>query len=71
MVVKTANEYIIEQLAGRIRHLQDALNQAEKIVHILEKENEKLKDVLTSLASEKNEGYVLNSETFDEPVFTI
>lgn len=71
MVVKTSNEYITEQLAGRIRYLQDALNQAEKIIHTLEKENNRLKDVLINLTSENNQGYILDSEAFNEPVFTI
>lgn len=70
MVVKTSNEYITEQLAKRIRSLQDALNQAEQIIHSLEKENTRLKDVLTNLAS-NNEGYVLDSEAFNEPVCSV
>lgn len=71
MVVKTSNEYIAEQLASRIRYLQEALNQAEKIIHTLETENNRLKDVLVSLSSENNEGYVFDSEAFNEPVCTI
>lgn len=69
MVVKTANEYITEQLASRVRYLQEALYQAETIIHTLEKENQRLHDVLVSLAS-NNEGYVLDSEAFNESVCT-
>jgi small-conductance mechanosensitive channel len=71
MVVKTASEYIADQLIDRIRQLQTALNQAEEIMMSLEQENKRLKDALIGLASENKEGYVLNGEAFDEPVFAI
>lgn len=71
MVVKTAAEYMTDQLADRVKILQKALNQAEQIMFSLEKENQRLKDALTNLASENNTGYVLDSEAFNEPVFTV
>ena len=71
MVVKTANEYIADQLSDRIIQLQVALNQAEYIMISLEQENKRLKDALIGLASENKQGYVLNDEAFDEPVFAI
>ena len=71
MVVRTATEYMNDQLADRVKMLQKALNQAEKIITTLEKENNNLKDVLNNLTSENNEGYVLDSEAFNEPVFTV
>lgn len=71
MVVKTVTEYMNDQLTDRVRHLQKALNQAEHIMNILEAENRRLKDVLDSLASENNEGYVLDSEAFNGPVCTV
>jgi len=71
MVVKTITEYMNDQLVSRVDHLQKALNQAERIMHIIEEENRKLKDVLNSLTSENNEGYILDSEAFNEPVCTI
>jgi hypothetical protein len=71
MVVKTVTEYMNDQLVGRVDYLQQALNQAEHIMHILEEENQRLKDVLANLASENNEGYVLDSEAFNEPVLTV
>lgn len=71
MVVKTVTEYMNDQLASRVNHLQQALNQAEHIINILEEENQRLKDVLANLASENNEGYVLDSEAFNEPVLTV
>ena len=71
MVVRTATEYMNDQLANRVKSLQKALNQAEKIMNILESENQRLKDALANLASENNQGYILDSEAFNEPVLTI
>lgn len=71
MVVRTGVEYMTDQLADRVKILQKALNQAEKIMNSLEQENQRLKDVLANLASENNEGYVLDSEAFNEPMFTV
>jgi regulator of replication initiation timing len=71
MVVRTATEYMNDQLANRVKSLQKALNQAEKIMNTLELENQRLKDVLANLASENNGGYILDSESFNEPVFTV
>ena len=71
MVVRTITEYMNDKLAERVSTLQRALNQAEKIMNSLEQENQRLKDVLANLASENNEGYILDSETFNEPMFTV
>ena len=71
MVVRTITEYMNDKLSDRVATLQKALNQAEKIMNSLELENQRLKDVLANLASENNEGYILDSEAFNEPVFTI
>jgi cell division protein FtsB len=71
MVVRTATEYMNDQLANRVKSLQKALNQAEKIMNTLEKENQRLKDVLANLTSENNQGYILDSEAFNEPVLTV
>jgi regulator of replication initiation timing len=71
MVVRTAVEYMNDQLANRVKSLQKALNQAEKIMNTLELENKRLKDVLANLTSENNEGYILDSEAFNEPVLTV
>ena len=60
-----------DQLANRVKSLQKALNQAEKIMNTLESENQRLKDALANLASENNQGYILDSEAFNEPVLTI
>ena len=71
MVVRTATEYMNYQLANRVKSLQKALNQAEKIMNSLESENQRLKDALANLASENNQGYILHSENFNEPVLTV
>ena len=71
MIVRTAVEYMNDQLANRVKSLQKALNQAEKIMNTLESENQRLKDALANLASENNQGYILDSEAFNEPVLTI
>jgi cell division protein FtsB len=71
MVVRTATEYMNDQLANRVKSLQKALNQAEKIMNTLELENQRLKDALTNLASENTQGYILDSEAFNEPMLTI
>jgi hypothetical protein len=67
MVVKHLQEYMTDNLIDRIQKLQDALFQAENIMSLLEKENERLRYALDSLASD-NEGYILDSEAFNEPV---
>ena len=68
MVIKTLTEYMNDQLSDRISFLQSALNQAENIIMALEKENDRLKDVLAGLASDQNEGYILDSEAFNDSV---
>lgn len=70
MVVKSLQEYMTDNLIDRIQTLQKALYQAETIVLSLEKENERLKYALASLAS-YNEGYVLDSESFNEPACSV
>ena len=71
MVVKHFSEYMTDNLIDRVQTLQNALFQAENIMLILEQENQRLKYALASLASENNEGYVLDSEAFNEPVLTV
>jgi cell shape-determining protein MreC len=70
MVVKTITEYMNDQLINRLHDLNEALNSAERIINVLEEENQRLKDALNSLASKNNEDYVLDSEAFNEPVCT-
>lgn len=62
MVVKTMTSYVADELANKVKYLTLALSQAEHIISQLETENLRLKDVLTSLASEDNKDLVLDSE---------
>jgi ABC-type transporter Mla subunit MlaD len=71
VIITHVNDFVTDQLAKRVQHLQKALNQAERIANTLEQENQRLKDVLANLTSENNEGYILDSEAFNEPVFTV
>ena len=65
VIIKHANEYIADQLSDRVSYLQDALNQAEKIMRTLEEENIRLKDLLANLSLEDHSSYILDSEAFD------
>jgi hypothetical protein len=65
VIIKHVNEYLADQLSDRVAHLQDALNQAEKIMQILEEENARLRDLLVNLSSEDHSSYILDSEAFD------
>lgn len=63
--------YVADELSHKIQYLYRALSQAQDIISKLEQENHRLQDVLIGLASENNEGYVLDSEAFNEPVYTV
>lgn len=52
MVIQTSVEYINETLSDRVKYLQNALNQAETIIHKLEIENHNLKEMLIHLEQE-------------------
>jgi hypothetical protein len=62
MIVRSMNSYVADELAVKVKYLQSALTQAESIIHTLEVENHRLKDVLINLASENNTDLVLDSE---------
>jgi hypothetical protein len=62
MVVKTMNTYIADELANKVKYLHKALKEAQDIISTLEAENQRLHDVLISLASENNKDLVLDSE---------
>jgi hypothetical protein len=68
---KQMSAYVADELVNRVRHLHKALCQAESIILKLEQENNRLQDALNGLASENNEGYTLNGEAFNEPVYTV
>lgn len=71
MKKNTMNSYVADELSYKVKCLNIALSQAQNIISKLEKENNRLHDVLISLTSENNNGYVLDSEAFDESVCTV
>jgi hypothetical protein len=56
------NVYVADELAIKVKYLSKALSQTKDIISKLEQENNRLKDVLISLASENKEDLVLDSE---------
>jgi hypothetical protein len=47
--------YVADELANKVFHLHKALNQAEKIISILEEENKNLKNLLVSSLGQSKE----------------
>lgn len=45
--------YIADELANKVYHLHQALEQSKKIISILELENQNLKDLLSDIDPEK------------------
>jgi hypothetical protein len=68
---QSMNGYVADELAVKVKYLSIALSQAKSIISKLEQENHRLQDVLISLASQNNEDYILDSEAFDESVYTV
>lgn len=52
--MKNANAYIADELAHKNKYLHIALHQAQSIISTLEKENNRLRDVLAHLTSINN-----------------
>ena len=68
MIIKNT---VTDELVNKIYHLSKALTQAQSIINTFEQENKRLQDVLNGLTSENNESYILDSEAFNEPVYTV
>lgn len=68
MVVQTANEYLASELVNRVKYLQEAINQAEKIIFSLENENKRLQDVLNGLTSICNEDHAIDRDILNDSV---
>lgn len=62
---------IADELMNTNKYLSKALDQANEIIHILEEENLRLKDVLTNLASINNKDLTNESEVSDGGLCTI
>ncbi len=67
--MQNTSAFIFDQTVSKTKYLHQALCETNAIIQKLEEENNRLKDVLANLASENNEGYILTSETFNEPMF--
>ena len=60
--------YVADELANKVYHLQKALSKADEIISVLQEENSKLQDALNNLASPStNKDYILDSEAWFEP----
>jgi hypothetical protein len=66
MVIKNIQNYMTDTLIDRLQSLQNALNQAEKIILVLEQENERLKDAFMDLASLNKEDLINTKESNDD-----
>jgi hypothetical protein len=60
------NTFVADELANKVYHLSQALNQAKTIINTLEIENKNLIDAFNNLASQNKEDYILDSEAWSE-----
>lgn len=56
------NNYLGDELAHKVKVLNSALSDADKIIQILQQENKTLKDILNDLMSVKKEDHVSTQE---------
>lgn len=68
--MQNANAFIFGEVTNKNKYLHQALCEANAIIKKLEEENNRLKDVLTNLASRNNKGYAFSSEILNEPMLT-
>ena len=68
--MQNANTFIFGEVTNKNKYLHQALCEANAIIKKLEEENNRLKDVLTNLASKNNKGYTFSSEILNEPMLT-
>jgi FtsZ-binding cell division protein ZapB len=69
--MKYANSFIADELVNKNRYLTQALDQAKEIIEVLEQENNRLRDVLTNLASINNKDLDRSIEVEDDKFCTI
>lgn len=65
------NSYIADELAHKVYHLHQALDQASAIIATLQEENQNLTNAFNSLASMSESGYILDSEAINEPQYSV
>jgi uncharacterized protein (DUF2344 family) len=63
--------YVTDELMNKVYHLTQALNRAEYIVSVLEKENKSLKDAFNNLASLNKEDYAVSNEDLSEQLYAV
>lgn len=56
------NNYLGDELAYKVKVLNSALSDADRIIQILQEENKTLKDILNDLMSIKKEDHVSTQE---------
>ena len=65
------NNYVGDELANKVYHLHQALDQASAIITTLQEENQNLTNAFNSLASMSESGYILDSEAINEPQYSV
>jgi ABC-type transporter Mla subunit MlaD len=65
------NTYVADELANKVKILSQTLEETNKIVATLEKENDRLKDILTNLMSINNVDLDSTQEVKDDRFCTI
>lgn len=69
--MKEPKASIADELVNKVKYLHKALDQANTIIATLEKENKRLKDVLTNLASLNNKDLDIVIEVSDDRFCTV
>lgn len=69
--MKNDNSFIANELINRNKYFSKALDQANEIIQVLEEENMRLRDVLTSLASLNNKDLDSSLEAQDDKFCTV
>lgn len=65
------NNCVGDELANKVYHLHQALDQASAIITTLQEENQNLTNAFNSLASMSESGYILDSEAINEPQYSV
>jgi hypothetical protein len=63
--------YVTDELMNKVYHLTQALNRAEHIVSVLEKENKSLRDAFNNLASLNKEDYAVSNGDLSEQLYAV
>ncbi len=66
-----ANSFIADELVTKVKYLNLALEQANMIIATLEKENNRIKDVITNLTSINKRDLDNNSEVDNDRLCSV